>query len=153
MRLIVDTNIIIDFLARRSPFDESARKLLVLASLGEFELWMSSSQVTDVFFIMTSGPRESRLSSDAAKEALRKLRKAVRICSLSENDVDAVLDSPWGDFEDACVHRAALRVKADALVTRNKKDYTRSSVKVLDFDDLFAYLEREKGLAYEEISW
>ena len=67
-----------------------------------------------------------------------------RICPSTEADVDAALDSAWDDFEDACVYQCARRLKADAIITRNQKDFARSSIKVFDCDELFAYLEKRR---------
>lgn len=151
MRYLVDTNIVIDFFARRKRFEASARKLLLLGALGEFSLWVSASQITDIFFLLTTGPE--RINPEQAKAALRMLRKQSRVYAMSEADVDAALDSTWDDFEDACVYQCALKLKADAIITRNKKDFEKSSIKVFDCDELFAYLAEEKGLTYEEIPW
>ena len=46
--VLVDSNVIVDFLAERAGFYEEARKLLVFSEIGDYELWMSSSQITDV---------------------------------------------------------------------------------------------------------
>nr|WP_139652163.1 PIN domain-containing protein [Raoultibacter phocaeensis] len=151
MQYVIDTNIFIDFFARREPFDSSAKKMLLLGALHEFTLWASSSQLTDIFFILTTGPQ--RMSCDQAKAALRMLRKQTRICSLTEADIDAALDSSWSDFEDACVYQCALKLKADAIITRNQKDFEKSSIRVFDCDEFFSYLEEEKGLVYKEIPW
>lgn len=151
MRLLVDTNIVIDRLAHRKPFEDAAKKLFLLGALGEFDLCIGASQVTDIFFLLTSGPE--KMSFDEGKLALRRLREYVRVCSLNEADVDAALDSAWNDFEDACVYQCALKIKADAIVTRNQQDFEKSSIKVLDCDELFAYLAEEKGLTYDEIPW
>ena len=151
MRYVIDTNIFIDFFAHRKPYEDSARKLLLLGALREFSLWVSSSQITDIFFMLTTGPQ--RMNREQAKTALRMLRKQSRVCSLAEADVDAALDSTWDDFEDACVYQCALKLKADAIITRNQKDFEKSSIKVFDCDQLFAYLAEEKGLTYEEIPW
>lgn len=148
MRLLVDTNIIIDHMEDRVPFSRSAEKLIVLGYLREFDLVMSASQVTDAFYLLTGG-RASL--ADEVKQKLKKLRAAVRVCSLGEADIDAALDSTWHDFEDACVYQCALKVKADAIVTRNQKDFEKSSIKVFDCDELFAYLKDEKGLVYDFI--
>ena len=75
----------------------------------------------------------------------------MRVYSLTEADVDAALDSAWDDFEDACVYQCARKIKADAIITRNQKDFARSSIRVFDCDELFAYLEKEKGLVYDFI--
>ncbi len=49
------------------------------------------------------------------------------------------------------VHQSALKLKADAIVTRNKGDFERSFVPVLDCDELFALVEREHGIVYGEV--
>ena len=59
-----------------------------------------------------------------------------------------VSSTDWGDFEDACVYYAARKIKADAIITRNRKGFAWSSIKVFDCDELFAYLEREVGVSY-----
>ncbi|RDB61939.1 PIN domain nuclease [Gordonibacter sp. 28C] len=149
MRFFVDTNIILDYLDERPGFVDSARKLMILGFLQEFELFMSASQATDLFYLLTNGGRASE--AESVKKSMRHARQFVRVCSLTEADVDAALDSTWNDFEDACVYQCALKLKADAIITRNQKDFERSSIKVFDCDELFAYLAEEKGLTYEEI--
>ena len=54
-------------------------------------------------------------------------------------------------LRDACVYQCALKLKADAIITRNRKDFEKSSIRVLDCEELFDYLAEEKGLVYEEI--
>lgn len=146
MRLLVDTNIIIDYLQDRKPFSEPAELLLALGYVGEHELWMSSSQVTDTFYLLSEGGKPAL--AENAKRLLRQVRQVVRVGSLGELDIDTVLDSPWEDVEDACVHQCACKVRADAIITRNQADFARSSIKVFDCDELFDYLREEKGLDY-----
>lgn len=59
MRLLVDTNIIIDHLRARNPFVLSAKKLMTLGFLHEFELWISVSQVMDVRCLLADGGKPS----------------------------------------------------------------------------------------------
>jgi len=151
MRVLVDTNILIDFFAHRDPHYQLARKLLLLGALGEFEIWMSASQMTDVFYLLTSGP--NKLDPEEAKQSLRRLRQVVHVCALGEEEVDAALDSTWKDFEDACILQAALKTRSKAIITRNQKDFDKSPIRVFDCGQLFAYLESEKGLAYDEIDF
>ena len=99
MRLLVDTNIVLDYLDERPSFFQSARKLMILGFLHELELWMSASQATDLFYLLTNGGRASEAGE--VKKSMRQARQFIRICSLTESDVDAALDSSWDDFEDA----------------------------------------------------
>ena len=47
VELLLDTNVVVDYLNEREPFYEKARLLMIGGRVGEFELWVSSSQVTD----------------------------------------------------------------------------------------------------------
>lgn len=151
MRLILDSNIVIDYIKMREPFYEAARKLMLLGFLGEHELWFSSAQANDIFYTLTGGGKPSKAAQ--LKQDLKKMRRGVHICSVSETQFDAALDSAWLDLEDACVYQCALRLKVDAIITRNQKDFEKSSIKVFDCNEFFEYLAEEKGLTYEEIPW
>ena len=59
--------------------------------------------------------------------------------------------SCWDFFQS--MNSGSLKLKADAIIARNQKDFEKSSIKVFDCDELFAYLAEEKGLVYEEIPW
>lgn len=151
MRLLMDADVVLEYLDGSRGFGASARKLLILGYLGEFELWMSAAQTVGLFSLL-AGENPTK-GSDEAKRVLRHIRRVVRICSLTEADVDAVLDSAWDDFGRACVFQCALKLRADAIVVRSQDDFQRSSIKVFDCDGLFSYLAEEKGLTYEEIPW
>ena len=139
MRLFVDTNIVLDYLDERPGYVGPARKLMILGFLHEL----------DLFYLLTNGGRASEATE--VKRTMQRARQFIRVCSLNEADVDAALDSTWNDFEDACVYQCALKLKADAIITRNRKDFEKSSIRVLDCEELFDYLAEEKGLVYEEI--
>lgn len=149
MKLFVDTTIILDSLARRQPFDKKADMLFMLGLLKEQELWTAASQFTDAFYILTSGA--TRVSGDVAKRTIRELLAALNVCNMTRLEVEAALDSSWDDFEDACLYQCARKMKADAIITRNKRDFEQSRIPVMDCDELFAWLEQEKGLVYDYI--
>ena len=150
MRLLVDTNIIIDCLRKRHPHDKSASLLIGLGKLGEFELWISPSQMGDAFYLLTDGGKKSL--AHAVYEELQDIRKAVKVCQFGESEVDNALASGWPDFEDALVHEAARFLKADALITRNQKDFEKSAVPVFDCDEFFDWFAEEHGVHYAEIA-
>gem|GEM_PF-51483 len=147
-RLMLDTNIVIDYLARREPFYADARLVMLLGALGEAELWVSPSQFNDIFYIATEGGQKS--ASVAAQERLRRLRSFLHICPMGEADIDAALDSGWADLEDATVHRCACSLCVDYLLTRDATGFADSSVPVASAAELREAL-RGEGLAYEEI--
>lgn len=151
MRLVLDTNIIVDVALSRDPYAASAGKLIALGMLGEFELWIGSSQITDFLYLITDGGKPS-FAADARREMVQ-LRKCVHIYATSEADYEAVAESTWTDLEDAFVFQTALQVKADAIISRDVTGFQKSFIKVFDCDGLFEYLERERGVSYKEIPW
>lgn len=149
-RLFLDTNVFIDALAGREPYADSAKLILALGMIGEFELWFSATQATDIFYILSDGGKASQ--SEWAKDQLRKIRGFANACALTDEDVDSALASTWRDFEDACINQAVLKVKPDALVTGNAKDFAKCDYPVLDCDSLFGWIESKYGVSYHEIA-
>lgn len=150
-KLFLDTNVFIDALANRQPYAQNAKLILALGMLGEFDLWFCASQATDIFYILSEGGKASR--TDWAKAQLGKLRGFVNACSLTGEDVDLALASTWRDFEDACINQAAHKVKPDAVVTDNVKDFVLSDFPVFDCDGLFEWLQEKDGVSYCEIAF
>ena len=148
-KLLLDTNIVVDFLSRREPFYEKVRLLMILGRLGEFDLWVTSSQMTDLVYVLSEGGKAALMPS--ALERLRGLRTFADVHPTSAAEIDRMLSSRWKDPEDALLFEAALVLRADAIVTRNQEDFESSLIPALDCPQLFAWLEEERGLVYAEV--
>ena len=149
MKVLADSNVLIDVLAQRHPFDRAARQFLIGCVMGDYDVWVSSSQVTDVNYVLTHGYEKN---DETVRQSLTHLRKFVRVASLTEADVDDALASKWTDFEDACVFFVARHLKADYLVTRNKKDFAESSIPVLTPEEFLAMIQETRGFVYDEVT-
>lgn len=149
--ILVDTNVIVDVLAEREGFYDAARKLLAFSEFGDYGLWMSSSQLTDLHYILSNGGRRSEQA--AARAAVLGVRHFVRVCAPGEREVDLALASAWDDFDAALVYQAAMSIGARAIVTRNAGDYAASSIPVLSPTEFFSWLERLHNVYYEEIDF
>ena len=149
MRLMLDTNVTIDFMLSREPFFQDAKKLMLLGYLQEAELWISGAQVNDLFYMLTRGGKPAY--NDEAKQHIKKLRQCVHIYRVGEQEVDATLNSTWQDLEDACLYYSALSLKADFIITRNQQDFSLSSIKAFDAAEFLTYLEEQENLTYQEI--
>jgi len=150
-KLFLDTNVFIDALANREPYARSAKLIMALGMLGEFELWFSASQATDIFYILSEGGKASRLKW--AKQQLAKLRGFTNACAFTSDDIGYALNSTWRDFEDACLNQVAHKVKPDAVVTGNVKDFALSDFPVFDCDGLFQWIESRDGISYCELAF
>ena len=148
-KLFLDSNVIVDALLDRGPAHEHARLLLALGFVGEFDLWVSPSQWTDVFYILSEGGKRS-LGAQVTS-TLKELRKSVRISTLGESEIDWAMAQGWPDLEDAIVYAAARTTKPAAIITQNEKDYALSELPVYTCEAYFNWLSQECGINYAEI--
>ena len=148
-KLLVDTNVLIDYLSMREPFYDEARLLMIVGRVGDFALWMTSSQVTDLIYILSDGGKQSLMPS--VLERLRGLRTFVEVFAVGGAEVDRMLASAWKDPEDALMFESALSLKADAIITRNAKDFESSLVRAMTAQEFFNWLRDEKGVDYQEV--
>ncbi len=147
---MVDTNVIIDCLDMREPFYEKARLLLTAGRVGELELWLTSSQFTDLIYILSDGGKQKHLPS--VLQQLQGLVTFVNIFPVSEREISLMLATQWKDPEDALLYETALAIKADFIVTRNQKDFEGSLVKAVSCEELFNWLENERNVSYAEVA-
>lgn len=150
-KLLLDTNIVIDFLHHREPHYEKARLLMLCGRVGEFNLWIASSQVTDIIFILTKGGRKSEVPK--VLEQLRALRTFISVYAVTDTDIDKMLATTWSDPEDALLVDLALKMKADAIITRDEDFPATDMIRVHDCPGFFNWLKEEKDISYDEIDF
>ncbi|MCT4560482.1 MAG: PIN domain-containing protein [Crocinitomicaceae bacterium] len=125
--LLIDTNIIIDLLAKRDEFYSEAAQLFSLADRKEVQLKISSLSFANTNYILTrlKSPKEAR-------EILRKFKVLVEILNLDDRIIElAISDDKFPDFEDGLQYYSALENSVDVIITRNKKDFKKSKIPVL----------------------
>lgn len=135
MRVCVDTNVLIDFVCQRDVFAEPANKLMALGCMGKIKLQTSAlSYVTTMYVAHKYGYQN-------VKESLMALTQFLDVQDLQAKTVIEMLSSNWKDYEDATQNQTALLSNADCIVTRNKKDFSLSSLPVYTANELFAFFE------------
>ena len=146
MRLLLDTCVLMDYFLGREPFVRDVRRLFVMRSFRDAELWTSAKSYTDLFYVgeRAHGPAKMQ-------EMIERALPALRICSIDQADIRAALGERWDDFEDCIVWQAARKARADYLITRNAADFARSDVPVLSPAAFFYQMEKDRGLVYEEV--
>ena len=146
MRLLLDTNVLLDYYGRRAPFFEDAKRLRIAALFGDVELWAAAQSFTDAEYVMRRF---------APVEALRAMMTEslafLSVGSSAAADVGEGIRSGWPDLEDFLVARCAERVQADYLLTRDEKGFVQSAVPVLSPAGFFEMLEHDHGIVYDEV--
>ncbi|MCD7771503.1 MAG: PIN domain-containing protein [Oscillospiraceae bacterium] len=132
MNVIVDTCVIIDALANREPFAGDAQKLCLSVANDEITGFIPAKSVADIYYIMHKyfhGDLETR-------GLLKKLLLSFGILDITALDCRNALTSPISDFEDAILVETAYRSGVDYIVTRNTKDFARSTVPVVTVEEV-----------------
>jgi len=136
MTLLIDTNVIMDALQERSPFDVAAKKILKLGQNGKVKCLFTANAAADIFYLFSKA-RDTK----AASAALSFLLKVYGVVSVTQEDCLAALSLPISDFEDALVVACATKAKADYILTRDEKFLKDSSpVSIVSPDDFLAKL-------------
>lgn len=123
MKVLIDTNVIIDYLADRMPFADHAEKIIALCESGELTGLLTASAATDVYYIL-----RKQVGHAQTFEHLRTLFSVLDIVEVGKSDLLRAMELDMPDFEDALVSQCAKRVKAEQIVTRNLKDFLQSPV-------------------------
>lgn len=126
MRVFIDTNILIDFMAVRQPYYQAAAALFALAASNVLQLVYSTTSVANSFYIL----RKSYSSTQLA-EAFENQKDVAVICDVSSSDVYNALAAKWDDGEDSIQYQSALSAECDYILTRNKTDFELSSIPVM----------------------
>ncbi len=126
MKLLLDTNVVLDVLLERQPYYSASSKIFILSSKRNIQLFVTSTSVTDLYYIVSK-----MLSKKKAKSFLINLLEIVDICGVGKRTILDALESDFKDLEDAVQYFAAFTKNIDIIITRNKKDFKSSEIKVL----------------------
>lgn len=130
MRLLIDTNVILDVLLQRPPFYQKSADVLRLANRENIELFVSAASITDICYIAKRNLKEKEQSRIVAKSLIEKLLRVVSIAAVSEKEIKYALKTDWNDFEDAVQYSVAVMHDMDGIVTRDLDDYKGAEVPI-----------------------
>lgn len=125
MRVLVDTNVVLDFLLRREPWVTQSRELLQAQRAGKIELCISANSVTDLFYVIRRQAGRHR-----AWAAIRSSLKNLTVVPIGRAELLAAAKLEGPDFEDNLQIVCAVAANADAIVTRDTTGFDLSPVPV-----------------------
>ena len=135
MKVLLDTNIIVDDALERPPFLEASEQVLVLVEQGQVEGYVSASTFSDLYYII----RKVR----GREWTLNYLRQLVTFCQVATVERIAItmaLSINFRDFEDAIQCSTSVVNQLDAIVTRNPQDFPVTTPRIMTPDQLIQEL-------------
>jgi predicted nucleic acid-binding protein len=136
MKVLLDTNIIMDALQERQPYDAAAKEIMRRAQDGELACLFTANAATDIFFLYSKAR-----NVQSARAALSFLLANYKVVSVTQGDCFTAMDAGIDDFEDALAAVCAAKAKVDYIVTRDEKFLQcDSAVPLINAEDLLKKL-------------
>lgn len=130
-KILIDTDVILDFFFDREPFSENAAKILSLCESRDITGYITPVILSNVYYLLRQTAKHEKVI-----EKLKMLVSITNIAIINKNSVIQALNSDFKDFEDALQNYATeLNQDIDVIITRNTKDYKNSSIGILTPDN------------------
>jgi len=137
VRVLLDTNIILDYLLEREPFLEDAEALFEVIDSGKAVGYVTATTLTDIFYIAYRQTRNIEL----ARQAVLTTLTVMVICPVDRVILESAFASGLADFEDAVQIACAVSQNLDAIVTRDIQGFSNSPISSLSVQQLLEQIE------------
>jgi predicted nucleic acid-binding protein len=141
VRVLIDTNIALDFLLQREPFFHDADRLFQAIDDEEVVGYVTATTVTDIFYIS----RRHTRSVEQARQAVSEILTTTTICLVDRAVLELAFNSGLDDFEDAVQIFSAFAQGLEAIVTRDTQGFLSSPIPVLSIQELLRQVEQQNG--------
>jgi predicted nucleic acid-binding protein len=131
MKVLFDTNVIVDYLVQREPFYRDSREVIFLSAEKKLDGIIGAGSVADIYFIC----RKEYQSTEKALNLITDLLKLVTLVDTKAYDINNALAFNMPDFEDAIIAAIARRETAEYIITRNIKDFAQSPIPAITPSD------------------
>jgi len=133
LRVMVDTNVVLDVLLGREPFVKPAVAIFCLVEESRIDAYLCATTVTTIEYLLIQS-----LPATRARDALRKLISLFEIATVNRPVIERTLVSSIRDFEDAVLVEAGHMAGVDCVVTRNTKDFVGSALRIFEPKEFLA---------------
>jgi len=135
MKILFDTNIVLDVLLLRKPYYTSATYLLSEVEQGNIKGYLCPTTITTIGYLITKVK-----GADEAKKLIKNILNIFELTELNKSILETSCSHKISDYEDAVLHESARSSNIEAIVTRNVKDFKYASVKVYDPEELIGII-------------
>ena len=124
MRVLLDTNVVLDYLGANQGFADDAEMVFALAEKRNDIKFVSSSAITDIIYVLKRAVKDMEI----VRRKYQSFRNRISILSVTEQDIDKAFLRNWKDFEDAVQYTVAESNGVDCIITRNKGDFEEDKI-------------------------
>ena len=136
MKVLFDTNVILDVMLLREPCYKSSAFLLAEVERKNIEGFVCSTTITTIHYLV-----EKTKGRKTALSQIDNLLKIFRITQVDKPCLESALKSKFKDFEDAVLNESAVREGVEGIVTRNENDFKQSKLNIYNPEELLKILK------------
>ena len=141
MKVLVDTNVILDVLLKQEPFYKDSFVIFQLADSGSIKGILAAVSTTNVFFLL----RKARKDTTDVYQIMDKLTALFTVAPVNDTTISNALALRWKDFEDAVHYMTAKENNVDYIITRNEADFKSSDIPCMSPTDFIIYLKEKES--------
>jgi len=131
LRILFDTNVILDVLLDRKEFVEHSARIMGMVERKAIDGYLTATTITTLDYLISKTKNRKQ-----ARSEIRKLLTLFNIAEVNSKVVDLSANSDFEDFEDAIQYYSAECCGAKGLVTRNAKDYKNATLPIFTPEEL-----------------
>jgi predicted nucleic acid-binding protein len=135
LKIVFDTNIILDVLLNRESFVELSANLVSSVENKKIEGYLCATTITTLDYLISKETTKNK-----ARVEMRKLLSIFNISEVNLKVLELSINSEFKDFEDAVQYFSGECSSVDGLVTRNTKDYKKAKLPIYTPDELWGII-------------
>jgi len=137
LTVLIDTDVLIDFLTDRGALTKTAKEIMQKTKENKINAFLAAHSVTNIFYIL-----RKIYSVSERKQRLLNLCRFISIVEIGNTLLfKALLNDDFNDVEDCLQAECAMAINADYIVTRNIKDYAHSAIPAVLPKDMLKLIE------------
>ena len=137
MRVMFDTNVILDLLLDREPFVQEAKPLIAKVEQGVISGVLCATTITTIHYLLGRSLGKSRTS-----EVIGSLLKLFEVASVTRAVLEDALEADDRDYEDAVLYKSAYHSGVDLIVTRDHSGFGKADMPVMNYNELMVLLKQ-----------
>jgi len=134
MKILLDTNIVLDLLLLREPFVKNAREIFLLIENGDIEGYLCATSVTTLYYLVS---REK--SKKETNKIIENILTLFKVAPVDKKVLQIACKNNGNDYEDSVIYTASDFLNIDIIITRDKKGFLKSDISTMTSKEFMAF--------------
>lgn len=134
MKILLDTNVVLDLLLAREPFVDMAREIFNLIENNELEGFLCATSVTTLHYLIGRSSNKNEADS-----IVRDLLTLFSVSAVNHKVLSEASVNNGKDYEDSVIYTSAYLNNIDIIISRDKSGFSESKVSTLTPQEFLAF--------------